>query len=257
MVDAEPLGELDLRGHEAPLNGWRVTADRRRGWPSARRPRARGSADRPRRGAAACCWTRDAARKQGNKSSLFTIFGVPGVGKSRLVARGHRATRRQTAGRSSSGRCLPYGDGITYWPVAEMVRELAGIDAADIGRGARARLAAVSAGRRAWPTTSPWSSAPAIDRTSQRARAAATARSPMPSAAWSSTSDRTRGPLVLIFEDIHWAEPPLLDLIEYLVTWTRDAPLLVICPSAPGAARHSPGVGQRPDGGQPDLASSR
>ena len=58
--------------------------------------------------------------------------------------------------------------------------------------------------------------------------------------------------LVLIFEDIHWAEPALLDLIEYLATWTRDAPLLIVCPSRPGAARHAAGVGQRPDGGEPD-----
>ena len=40
-------------------------------------------------------------------------------------------------------------------------------------------------------------------------------------------------PLVLIFEDIHWAEPPLLDLIEYLATWTREAPVLIVCPSRP------------------------
>ena len=53
-----------------------------------------------------------------------------------------------------------------------------------------------------------------------------------PFAGWSSIVGAT-APQVLIFEDIHWAEPALLDLIEYLVTWTRDAPLLVICPSRP------------------------
>ncbi len=62
------------------------------------------------------------------KAVLFTIFGVPGVGKSRLT---REATARLSAAgwQVYRGRCLPYGQGITYWPVAEIVRSLAAIDA--------------------------------------------------------------------------------------------------------------------------------
>ena len=69
----------------------------------------------------------DRARGE-RKAVLFTIFGVPGVGKSRLI---REATARLAADgwQVVRGRCLPYGEGITYWPMAEIVRALAGIDA--------------------------------------------------------------------------------------------------------------------------------
>ena len=87
----------------------------------------------------------DAARRSqtGGKAALFTVLGVPGVGKSRLI---REATTRLTAEGWSMvrGRCLPYGEGITYWPVAEMLRELVGIAADSTSEDALAKLVAAS-----------------------------------------------------------------------------------------------------------------
>ena len=111
-----------------------------------------------------------------------------------------------------------------------MVRELAGIGAEATAEESRARLDAVSP------------DADVADRLARIIGAADASQAAVEGAdreiAWgfrrlAEHVIGDRGPLVLVFEDIHWAEPPLLDLIEYVVTWTRDAPLLVICSSRP------------------------
>ncbi len=162
------------------------------------------------------------------KAVLFTVIGVPGLGKSRLV--------RETAARLAqrgwsvvSGRCLPYGEGITYWSVQEMVRSLAGIDPEMSPDEARARLTAVAP------------DAEVADRLAlilggtvgDESAGGGTERE----IAWGFRRliehVAAGQPVMLVFEDIHWAEPPLLELIEYLVTWTRDVPLVVACPARP------------------------
>ncbi|MDP8905309.1 MAG: AAA family ATPase [Chloroflexota bacterium] len=230
LVVAEPLGELQLRGREAGVASWRVTSistevGRPRGVPGLEAPLTGRDEE--------LNMLLDAARRarQERKASLFTILGVPGVGKSRLV-REVTARLLQEGWSVVRGRCLPYGEGITYWPVAEMLRELAGIAPGMSAETAHDRLSALVPDADvvdrlaltigAIPASSGSQAAVAGDR----------------EIAWGfrrliehlASGD---APLVLIFEDIHWAEPPLLDLIEYLVTWAREAPLLVICPSRP------------------------
>ena len=230
LVEAEPLGELALRGRSATVAGWRVTSissevGRPRGVPGLEAPLTGREEE--------LNLLLDAARRarQEGKASLFTILGVPGVGKSRLV-REATARLQQEGWSVVRGRCLPYGDGITYWPLAEILRELAGIAPGMSPAAAHARLSAL---------------VPDPDVTDRLALIIG-ASDPTNSARAAVAGDReiawgfrrlvehlTTGgpPLVLIFEDIHWAEPPLLDLIEYVVTWAREAPLLVICPSRP------------------------
>ena len=165
---------------------------------------------------------------QDRKAMLFTILGAPGIGKSRLAreagdrlaARGWRVLR---------GRCLPYGEGITYWPVAEMARRAAGITPEMGALEAVAHLVAATP------------DAAVSDRLAFAL--GLTHESPVSGGgidreiAWAFRrwvqSQATQQPLLLVFEDIHWAEPALLDLIEYLATWSGDVPVLILCLSRP------------------------
>ena len=156
---------------------------------------------------------------------LATIFGVPGVGKSRLVRGFLDGLPEATAVR---GRCLSYGDGITYWPVVEILTGVAGILDSDGPSEIRAKIAALLGG-------SPDASI-AVERLAEFLGLAGASASPEETH-WAIrklfealAADR---PLVAIFEDIHWAEPGLLDLIEHVAEWTSDAPILLVCPSRP------------------------
>ncbi len=126
---------------------------------------------------------------------LVTVLGPPGIGKSRL-AREVCADLDDDA-RVLTGRCLPYGEGITYWPLVEIFRELGAEDEIEAALSAEAAEEVF------------WSVRKALER---RAR---------------------ERPLALVVEDIHWAEPTFLDLAEHLGDWTRDAPVLLLCLSRP------------------------
>ena len=150
------------------------------------------------------------------------------MGKSRLT-RELSSELRTDGWQILRGRCLPYGEGITYWPIAEIVRGLAGIGPEMDHDEAVARLAAASpdAGTAdvlafaiGLSTESPVSGE-AMDReiafAFRRLLEEATATAPV----------------ALVVEDIHWAETPLLDLLEYVATWARDRPLLIVCLARP------------------------
>ncbi|TMK92840.1 MAG: zinc-ribbon domain-containing protein [Actinobacteria bacterium] len=147
---------------------------------------------------------------------LVTVLAAAGIGKSRLATEvlaqlGDRAT-------GLTGRCLPYGDGITFWPLGEMVREAGG---EPVLRGAVHGLAdADLIVERVLGATSSAGEARSGEETFWAVRKLA------------ETLARRR-PLVLVFEDIHWAEPTLLDLVEYLAGWIADAPVLLLCLARP------------------------
>ncbi|HEX4746607.1 MAG TPA: adenylate/guanylate cyclase domain-containing protein [Gaiellaceae bacterium] len=132
-----------------------------------------------------------------------TVLGPPGIGKSRLAR--EVSTALDSKASVLSGRCLPYGEGITYWPLVEIFRAAAAEDELE---------AALAAGA---PEEVFWLVRKALER---RAR---------------------ERPLALVFEDIHWAEPTFLDLADHLEDWTRDAPVLLLCLARPELLDERPG----------------
>ncbi|HEX3255618.1 MAG TPA: AAA family ATPase [Gaiellaceae bacterium] len=158
------------------------------------------------------------------RAHLVTIYGEPGVGKSRLA-------RDFVAGLEDAtvlvGRCLPYGEGITYWPLAEMIKAAAVIADNDPPEEAREKLRAFC-GDEAVADVLALVSGVVEDVEMDR---------PREEIAWAAREwvqrVATGRALVLGFEDVHWSEEPLLGLIEHLARWVRDAPLLILCLARP------------------------
>ena len=143
---------------------------------------------------------------------LVTIVGPAGIGKSRLTA--ELCAQVAKDARVLAGPCLPYGDGITFWPLVRIIGALGDDEAvrqvlANVEDGdliADRVLGAVGP----TPTTAPggemfWAARRLFEELARKE------------------------PLVIVVEDIHWAEPKLLDLLEYLAGWTDDAPILLVC----------------------------
>jgi class 3 adenylate cyclase len=151
---------------------------------------------------------------------LFTVIGSPGVGKSRLIHEFARAMEHEAT--ILRGRCLPYGEGITYWPVDEMVKEAAGITDDDNPGAAAAKLASLPSAEERGVVA---------ERLSQ-VLGLAEATAPAEEIAWAfrkllEALSRAR-PVVAVFDDVQWAEPTLVDLIDHVTDWSRDAPILLI-----------------------------
>jgi class 3 adenylate cyclase/tetratricopeptide (TPR) repeat protein len=153
---------------------------------------------------------------------LVTVVGEPGVGKSRLAA--ELVARIGPRARVLRGRCLSYGEGITYWAIGEIVREAAGIRDEHSPHEARARLHALVDG-----VPNGRIVAARVAQLLGVAEGVATA----PETAWAirqflaaCASDR---PLVTVIDDIHWAEATLLDVLASLPTGVEDAPVLLVC----------------------------
>jgi DNA-binding SARP family transcriptional activator len=153
---------------------------------------------------------------------LFTILGPAGVGKSRLV----REFLDDLAGEAvvAGGRCLPYGEGITYWPLIEAIRDVASLDDADSSEDSRNKLAALLEGEEEAGLI-----AQRVAETIGLAEYVGAAEASFSAIRTFFETLARRRPLVLVFDDIHWGEATFLDLIEHLADWTRDAPILLVC----------------------------
>jgi len=174
-------------------------------------------------------------RVRGDRTShLFTLLGPAGVGKSRLVREFLDGAGNATILR---GRCLSYGDAITYHALREIVHQGAGIsegeDAATAVKVLTATLAEAEDGdqiARLVGGLLGWSDPTSAEDGSYAVRK------------YFEHLARER-PLIVVFDDIHWAEPLLLDLVEQLAELTRDAPLLILCVARPELHEIRPGWG--------------
>jgi class 3 adenylate cyclase/tetratricopeptide (TPR) repeat protein/Arc/MetJ family transcription regulator len=231
-VEVEEVGPVELKGRPDPLWTWRAV-----------RP-----VDAPPPVAAAWFVGRDeelellenvlARARRDRRAHLVTVFGEPGIGKSRLVREFTEGAERVTVLR---GRALPYGEGVSYWPLASMIKDSAGItdDAEASEAFERLRLSCESEA-----VADLLAVALGVLGAAEEGHSAG-------ELTWAVTTWAERlaeaQPLVLVFEDVHWGDDALLDLIEHLARTLRNSPALLVCVARPDLLDSRPAWG----GGNP------
>jgi class 3 adenylate cyclase/tetratricopeptide (TPR) repeat protein len=217
-VEVEEVEPLELKGKAERVPAYRLV--------SVSETRAGGSRRRPLVGReeelSVIESELDVVMREG-WTRLVTLLAEPGVGKSRLLT--EVAARAEDRATFISGRCLSYGRGITFWPVIEAIRELAGIGESDPSPEALAKLLAAAGGDQR-----------VADRVAS-VMGLSERQLPLEETFWGirrlferASAER---PLIVCFEDIHWAEQTLLDLIEQLIEGPQAAPILVLCAARP------------------------
>jgi class 3 adenylate cyclase/tetratricopeptide (TPR) repeat protein len=224
-VQAGPLESFKVKGKAAPVSPMLLDAVD---------PHAAGVArrlDRPFVGrfeelsALRLAFTRVQAEQS---CRMFTVLGPAGIGKSRLVGE----FIENVPSTALIGRCLPYGEGISLWPFREIIRGLGGAEglaqalagAEDAELVVERLMSAVGASPgTASADETPWALRRLLETLADRR------------------------PVVVVLEDIHWAAPALLDVIEYLLGWVRG-PLFLVCVARPDLLELRPGwVNPRPN----------
>lgn len=192
--------------------------------------------------------TFDRARTE-RSPQLVTLVGVPGIGKSRLVYALFEAIEQGAGGGElvtwRQGRCLPYGEGVSFWALSEIVKAHAGVLDGDTPEVARTKLEtaveeAVDTEDARWVERC---LCPLVGV--EMDGAGADDRSEEAFSAWRRFFEglAEQRPLVLALEDLHWADDGLLDFVDELVEWSSGVPLLVLCSARPELLERRPGWG--------------
>ena len=228
----EPLAPVEAKGKSEPIATWRAVEARSRVGEAEMATRTPFVGREHERAVLLESFLRV---ERESAVQLVTIVGEPGIGKSRLVAELRTSLDdRPELVTWRHGRCLPYGEGITFWALGEAVKAEAGILESDDQAEAAAKLEqAVSAlfeddSEREWlasrlgPLVGAGGEAGAVGRdeafTSWRRFLEAMA---------------ARRPVVLVVEDLHWADTALLDFLEHVLDWGAPVPLLVLATTRP------------------------
>jgi class 3 adenylate cyclase/tetratricopeptide (TPR) repeat protein len=220
-LELEPVPPLDAKGKSEPLVAYRLIGVREDAPAFARRFDAPFVGRDSELGHLEHAYER-AVRD--HSCHLFTVLGPAGVGKSRL-------TYEFLAGRPAAtvlrGRCLAYGEGITYFPLVEVLEAIAadpdvvGLIARDADTQRIVNRVSSAVGLADDPALSREETFHAVRMLFE-------------------TIARDR-PLIVVFDDIHWAEPTFLDLVDYVVDWSREAPIFVLCMARPDLLDSRPG----------------
>ena len=241
------FGALTLKGKEDPVQAWRalrVVAQRKGVGRSDRiEPPFVGRDEELR-------LIRDLlhATEREQRARLVSVTGIPGIGKSRLAweflkyVDGLVDTVYWHQGRSPA-----YGEGVTFWALGEMVRMRARINESEAATSSRSKLSSAvaefvpDAEERRWVE-------PRLAHLLGLAEAPAGDREELFSA-WRTFFERIAavGPIVMVFEDLQWADPGLIDFIESILEWSRNHPIMVVTLSRPELMDRRPtwGAGQR------------
>jgi predicted ATPase/class 3 adenylate cyclase len=219
-VEVEEVAPLDLKGKAGRVAAYRLLAVRG-GEAVTRR------LDAPMVGREDELWVLTDALDRAverRRPQLVTVLGPAGVGKSRLLQ--EFVTSSADRARSLQGRCLSYGDGITFWPLAEIVRQAAGIVDDDPLEGARAKF-----------TNLVGDGEPDITERLASAIGLSGSAFPVQETFFAArrlfemlAADR---PLIVLIDDLHWAEGTFLELIRFLVEARTDTPVVIACASRP------------------------
>ncbi len=198
-VRAEPVDAIDAKGKSEPVAAHRLLEVVAGAEPFARR------LDAPmvgRESELSQLWQAFERAVRERTPYMFTILGAAGIGKSRLIR--EFLDRAEGEATILLGRCLPYGEGITYWPLLEVLRRLDGDpEAVELHGRVAGEGAAIGAEEIAWATRT------LLERLARER------------------------PLVVVLDDLHWAEPTFLDLVEHVADWAREASLLLVAVSRP------------------------
>jgi class 3 adenylate cyclase len=181
--------------------------------------------------------------RRDREPQLVTVAGVPGIGKSRLVAELYAVVDEDDeiiAWRR--GRCLSYGDGISLWALGEIVKAELGVLESDSRAETEAKLSAALDGLVEEPGERAWLERQLAPLVGLQAEPGERADS---FAAWRRFIEALadRRPLVLVFEDLQWADDELLDFLDALAERLRGVPLLVVCTTRPELFERRPGWG--------------
>lgn len=158
---------------------------------------------------------------------LLIVHGGAGVGKSRLMT--DFATGLGGKATVLRGRCLPYGEGITYWPLAEIVREMTRADGLDVGEPSTIAIAARLNGvEKAELIVEHLGNALGL-----KGAGGATSEEIFWAVRKLFEALARTMPLVVVLDDMHWADPTFLDLIEHIAKFSHDFPILLVCVARP------------------------
>jgi len=241
-IVCEPAGAFELKGKREPLPLWRaarVSAARRGVGRSAGLDPPFVGRERELR------LLKDLFHAtEGGRAHLVSVSGIAGIGKSRLAWEFEKyADGLADEVLWHRGRCLSYGDGVAFWALAEMVRMRARIAEDEAAASAEPKLTAVVEEWVTDPDDREWVMPPLRHLLGLAQLPDGDRERLFP--AWRRFFEAMaeRLPVVLVFEDMQWADEALLSFVEYLMEWSRDHGLFVLALARPEMADRRPGWG--------------